>query len=189
MVAGAPFFFGDGEADGVVSGGSLAPGVAVGLEESVGDSAGVGVGEGEGLCFFFGEALGEKSGVGRGEDLCFFFGEADALDSAFSAGVGLPKAFFFFDEGDGDFSGLADGFGVGDFSASCFFFGAVELLLCFRGVGVGVGAKIFLILLPNDSSARACSATPASIAITKRAPAILLTRRIERESSTSASDE
>jgi hypothetical protein len=104
--------------------------------------------------------------------------------------VGLPEAFFFFEEeGDGDFSGVADGFGVGDLSASSFFFGAVELLRCFRGVGVGVGAKIFLILLPNDSSACARSATPRSIAIKKRVPAILLTRRMERESSISASDE
>jgi hypothetical protein len=177
MVAGAPFFFTDGEGDEVVGGGPLAPGVALGLEEGVGDS--VGVGEGEGLCFFFGEGRGEESGVGAG-DVFFFFGEADALGAGFSAGVGLPEAFFFFEEeGDGDFSGVADGFGVGDFSASSFFF-TVELLRCFRGVGVGVGAKTFLILLPNDSSACDRSAMPRSMAIKKRVPAILLTRRMER---------
>jgi hypothetical protein len=189
MVAGAPFLFADGEGDGVAPGDSLAPGVAVGLEEGAGDSTGVGVGDSEGLCFFFGEDLGEDSGVGVGEDFRFFFGEADALDSVFSAGVELSEAFFFFDEGDGDFSRVVDGFGPGDFSASSFFFGAVELLRCFRGVGVGVGAKIFLTLLPNDSSVRARSATPRSIAIKKKNPAILLTRRMERESSTSAGDE
>jgi hypothetical protein len=127
--------------------------------------------------------------VGIGE-VFFFFGEAEALGSAFSAGVGFPEAFFFFEEeGDGDFSGAADDFGVGDLSAFSFFFGAVELLRCFRGVGVGVGAKIFLILLPNDSSACARSATPRNMAIKKRVPAILLTRRMERENSTSTGDE
>jgi hypothetical protein len=188
MVAGAPFFFGEGEGDGVALARSLASGVAVGLEKGVGDSAGVGLGEGEGLCFFFGEGLGEESDVGVGE-VFLFFGEPDALGSDFSARSGLPEAFFFFDdEGDGDSSGGADGFGAGDFSAPSFFFGAVEVLRRFRGVGVGVGAKIFLILLPNDSSAGARSATPRNIAI-KRVPAILLTRRMERENSTSAGDE
>jgi hypothetical protein len=166
--------------------------VAVGLEDGVADS--VGVGEGEGLRFFFfveglgeesgvgagdvfcffGEGLGEESGVGAGE-VFFFFGEAVA--AGVSANVGLPEAFFFF-EGDGDFSGVADGFGVGDFSASSFFFGVGELLRCFRGVGVGVGAKIFLILLPNVSSAGARCAMPGSIAIRKKMPAMLLIRRM-----------
>lgn len=208
-MAGAPFFLGEG--DGVTLGVSSAPGVAVGLDKGSGDSPGVGVGDGEdfrfffgeGLgeesvsgvgedfFFFFGEALGEESGAGVGEDFCFFFGEADALGSASSAGVGLAETLFFFEEGgDGDFSGVADGFGAGDFSASSFFLGAVEDgLRCFRGVGVGVGAKIFLILLPNDSSARACSATPMSSELRKKMPAILLTRRMERESSTGEGDE
>ena len=188
MVAGAPFFFGDGEADGVASGGSLVPGVAVGLKEGVEESAGVGVGEG--LCLFFGTGLGEESGLGPVEDFCFFFGEADALSSGFSAGVGLPEVFFFFEEeGDGDFFGVTDGFGVGDLSSSSFFVGAVELLRCFRGVGVGVGAKIFLILLPNDSSACARWVAPRNIAIRKKVPTILLTCRMERESSTGAGGE
>ena len=108
--------------------------------------------KGEDLRFFFGEALGEESGTGVGEDFFFFFGEAEVLGPAFSVGVGLADVFFFFEEeGGGDFSGVAEGFGVGDFSAS-FFFDVVELWWCFRGAGVGVGAKIFLILLPNDSS-------------------------------------
>jgi hypothetical protein len=184
IVAGAPFFFADGEGDEAELGGSLAPSVADGLEEGVEDSVGVGVGEGERLCFFF----GEESGVGVGEDFRFFFGEAEAPGSGFCAGVGFSEAFLFFgEEGDGDFSGVADG--VGDFFASSFFFGAGELLRCFRGVGVGVGAKIFLILLPNDSSACTRSATPKSIASKKRVPAILLTHRMERESSTWPGDE
>lgn len=176
-MAGAPFFLTEGEGDGVALGVSSAPGVAVGLDEGSGDSAGDGVGDGEDLRFFFGEVLGEESGVGEG--FLFFFGEAVALGSAFSAGVGLAEAFFFFfeGEGDGDFSGVADGFGVGDFSASSFFFDAVEeVLRFFRGAGVGVGAKIFLILLPNDSSVHARSALPVNRAIRKRTPPILLSR-------------
>jgi len=185
MVAGAPFFLGEGV--GVTLGVSSASGVAVGPGEGSGDSAGVGVGD-EDLRFFFGEALGEESGVGVEDDFLFFLGEADALGSGFSVGVGLaavffffeeaealapgfstgvglPEAFFFFEEkGDGDFSGVGDGFGVGDFSASSFFFGAVELLRCLRGVGVGVGSKILLILLPNDSSAGARAAKLVRIA-------------------------
>jgi hypothetical protein len=199
IVAGAPFFLGEG--DGVTLGVSSASGVADGPDEGSGDSSGVGDGDdlcffffgealgeesgsgvGEDFFFFFGEALGEESGSGVGEDFFFFFGEADALGSAFSPGVGLGEIFFFFEgEGDGDFSGVADGFGVGDFSASSFFFGAGEdVLRCFFGAGVGVGAKIFLILLPNDSSVRARSALPAKTAISKRAPPILRTRRMER---------
>jgi hypothetical protein len=184
MVAGAPFFFGEGEGDGVAPGVSLAPGV--GLDDGAGDSVGVGDGAGECLRFFFGDALAEASGSGVGEDFFFLFGEAEALGSGFSVGVGLAEDFFFFDgEGDGDFSGVAEGFGAGDFSGSSFFFDAFELLRCFRGAGVGVGAKIFLILLPNDSSACPRFATLTSIAIRKRAPAIFLSRRMERESSTS----
>jgi hypothetical protein len=186
MVAGAPFFFSDGEGDWA----SLASGVVVALAEDVGESSGVGVGDGEGLCFFFEEGLGEDSSAGVGEDLFFLFGEADALGSGSSAGRRLPEAPFFLDgEGDGDFSGGADDFGAGDLSASSFFFGALELLRCFRDGGVGVGAKIFLNLLPNDSSACTRSATPRSIAIKKKAPAILRTRRIKREGSTRVGDE
>ena len=189
MVAGAPFFFAEGEGAGVALGGSLAAGVAVGLEEDVDGSAGVGVGEGEGFRFFLGEELGEESGVGV-VGAFFFLGERDALGSGVSEVLGLGNALrFFCEEGDGDSSGAADAPGVGDLSAPSFFFGAAEVLRCFRGAGVGVGAKIFLILLPNDSSACARPTTPSSIPIKKRVPAILLTRRMEREVSTSAGDE
>lgn len=186
MVAGAPFFLAEGEGDGVTLCVSPAPADAFGLGESAGDSVEVGVGDEEDLRFFFGEGLGDESGPGVGEDFFFFFGEAEALGSAFSVGVGLAVVLFFFEEeGEGDFSGVADGFDVGDFSASSFFFGVVGLLRFFRGAGVGVGAKIFLILLPNDSSACERSALHASIPIKRRARAILLTCRMEPESSTS----
>lgn len=178
-VAGAPFFLGDGE--GAVAGVSLAPGVGVGLDQDAGDSSGFGVGEADDLCFFFGEGLGDESGAGVEELFFFFFGEEAAVGSGVTAGVGLAEAFFFFDEGDGDFCGVVDGFGVGDLSAPSFFFDAVELLRCFRGAGVGLGEKIFLILLPSDSSAGTRATTPKSIAINKNAPAIALTRRMERE--------
>ena len=180
MVAGAPFFLADGEGDGVTLGVSSAPGVKVGLGEAAGDSAGVGEGEGLRFFFFFGEWLGEDSGAGVGEAL-FFPGEGDATGSDFTVGLGLGEAFLLFDgdgEGDGDFSGIGDGFGVGDFSGPSFFFVAVEFLRCFRGAGVGVGAKIFLILLPNDCSACARWAMPGSTAIRTRMPAIFLTCRM-----------
>ncbi len=211
MVAGAPFLFGEG--DGVTLGvSSSSPGAALGLGEGSGDSAGVGVGDEDLRFFFFGEALGEESGVGVEDDFFFFFVEAvalgsgssigaglaaaffffeetDGLASGFSSGAGLPEAFFFFEEeGEGDFSGVGDGFGVGDFSASSFFLVAVELLRCFFGAGVGVGAKIFLILLPNDCSAGADVAAPKRVAIKKREAAILLIRRMEWERSTGANE-
>jgi len=93
--------------------------VTLGLAETDGDSDGdaLGVGELLDFFFFFGDALGEDSGDGVGED------------------------FFFF--GEGDFSGVALGSGVGDFCA-------LDFVLCFRGVGVGVGAKIFFNSVPTD---------------------------------------
>jgi hypothetical protein len=154
-VAGAPFFFGEGETLGVGFGVWLASGDALALADGEGDSPGEGLGVGDALRFFFlADPVGEDSGVGLDEDF-FFFAEADALAYGVSDGVGLAAVFFF---GDGDFSGVAVGFGVGDFSAVDFFF------VCLRGVGVGVGAKIFLSLLPNDSSAGARTAKPVSIA-------------------------
>jgi hypothetical protein len=144
-VAGAPFFF--GEADGV----ALGFGVSLGPGDAEADSSGDGVGVGEPLRFFFLlDGLGEDSGDGVGDNF-FFFTEADGLED----GVGLSSDFFF---GDGDFSGDAVGFGVGDFSAVGFFF------VCFRGVGVGVGAKIFLISVPSDCAADARTAKLATIA-------------------------
>jgi hypothetical protein len=195
IVAGAPFFFGDGDADGVGFGVSPASGVSLGVADGSGDSAGDGVGlgdvfrffllldalaedsgagVGEGFLFFAeADALGEDSGVGLGEDF-FFFAEADALDGV-SEGVGLAEVFFF---GDGDFSGIALGFGVGDFSAVDFFF------VCLRGVGVGVGAKIFLSLVPKDSSAGARTAKP--VRVTQTSSSIRSARIGSGERSTSA---
>jgi hypothetical protein len=193
MVAGAPFFFGDGEGDGVSLGVSPVSGVVIGLEEGVEDSAGFGEGEGLRFFFFLREGLGDESGPGVGEEMLFFGdgetvgsgvfsgaglpedfffrdGEGDVTGWGFSTGLGLGEAFFFFeDEGDGDFSGVGDGFGAADFSTSSVFFGVVELLRCFRGVGVGVGAKIFLILLPNDCSA--CAGAPKFVRIVRPARA------------------
>jgi hypothetical protein len=172
-VAGAPFFFGDGDFDGLGFGVSPDSGVALGLAEGDGDSLGEGDGVGELFRFFFlVDAVGEDSGVGLGDDF-FFFAEADALGDGVSDGVGLAAAFFF---GDGDFSGVALGFGVGDFSAVDFFF------VCLWGVGVGVGAKIFLSLVPNVSSAGTRTAKPVSIA--QRINTIRSSRILERELST-----
>ncbi len=178
-MAGAPFFFGEG--DGLAVGLGLSVGVSVGLGED--DGVSVGVGEGDVFFFFFpGEALGEVSGVGVGEAFFFFLGEGEALSAGVSSGLGLGDALRFFPgEGEGDFSGVAAALGEGDFSATGVFFDVLELLRCLRGFGVGVGAKIFFILLPNDSSARTGAATPESIAIKKRAPAIFLIRRMRAE--------
>ncbi len=156
-MAGAPFFFGDGDVDGLGFGVSPNSGVALGLAEGAGDSPGAGLGVGDALRFFFLlDALGDDSGVGLG-DVFFFVAETDALGGGVSDGVELAAVFFF---GEGDFSGVALGFGVGDFSAVVFFF------VCLRGVGVGVGAKTFLSLSPNDSSADARTANPVNIAQT-----------------------
>jgi hypothetical protein len=174
-VAGAPFFFGDGDGDGLSFGVSPDSGAALGLAEDEGDSPTDGDGVGELLRFFFLlDAVGEDSGVGLGDNL-FFFAEAEGLGDGVSDGLGLAVAFFF---GDGDFSGIVLGFGVGDFSGVDFFFG------CLRGVGVGVGAKIFLSLVPNVSSAGARMATPVSIAQTTNT--IRSSRILESERSTSA---
>lgn len=160
----------------------MGPGLSVGVSVGLGEDDGVSVGVGEGDVFFFffpGEALGEDSGAGVGEAFFFFLGDGEALASGVSEGVGLGEALRFFPgDGDGDFSGVAAAFGEGDFSATGVFFDVLELLRCFRGAGVGVGAKIFFNLLPNDSSAWTCSTTPESIAIKNRAPTIFLTRRM-----------
>jgi len=158
-VAGAPFFFGEAEAV------ALGLGVSLGLGEAEADSSGDGVGVGELLRFFFLlDGLPEDSGVGVGEDF-FFFADEDGLGLGVAEGVGLAAAFFF---GDGEFSPE----GVGDSWEVDFFF------RCFRGVGVGVGARIFLSLVPNDSSAGARTAVAPIVAATKRASAILIVRCI-----------
>jgi hypothetical protein len=139
-------------------------GGALGIAEAAGLSDGEGVGVA--LCFFFLlDGLEVVSGVGLGDDF-FFFTDADGLEE----GVGLSAAFFF---ADGDFSGDAVGFGVGDFSAVDFFF------VCFLGVGVGVGAKIFFSSVPNDFAAGARTALRPIAPITKNPRAILIVRCIE----------
>ena len=188
-MAGAPFFFGVGEADDL--GVPLPSGVSLGDGEASGVSPGDGLGVGDNLCFFFLlEALGDDSGDGLGEDFFFFVVEADGVGDGVSEGVGLTEDFFFF--GDADFSGMAVGrgvcdfsavavgFGVGDFSAVDFFF------VCFRGVGVGVGAKIFFSLVPNDCSAGARSAKPVTKARQARAVNTVRAGRMASDSSTSA---
>ncbi|HWN65664.1 MAG TPA: hypothetical protein VNN24_08250, partial [Candidatus Binatus sp.] len=79
------------------------------------------------------------------------------VEDGYALGLGVGDLFFRFDFVSGE--GLADGAG------EIFFFGEavgdglgvdfpVERFRCFRdGVGVGVGSKIFLIFVPNDSSA------------------------------------
>ena|GEM_PF-1317688 len=174
MVAGAPFFFSFGEGDGVGLDDALASGIAEGVSGDDGDSTGIG--DGDAFFFFRGEVLGELSGVGLGEVFFFFFGEAEALASDFAEGVGLGDAFCFFaGEGVGDFSGVARGLGDGDFSVVSFL--TVELLRCFRGAGVGVGAKIFLSLLPNDSSAGARTAKFVTITRPARTPSPMANAR------------
>jgi hypothetical protein len=165
IVAGAPFFFGEADADGFgVSAGEI---VALGFAEAEGDSSGDGDGVGEALRFFFLLALGEDSGEGLGDDF-FFFGEEVAAASGVSDGVGVAVVFFFF--GEADFSGVGLSFGVGDFSAVAFFF--------LRGVGVGVGAKIFFSLFPSDSSAGARTTPKPINARIKSATAGVIVRRI-----------
>ena len=100
--------------------------MGVSVDSGVGVSVGEGVGEV--LCFLLAEGVADSSGVGVGED---FLRRLELTD-----GLGDDVAFAFTD-------------GIGE--ADSFF---VDVFLrCFRGVGVGVGWRIFLILSPNDSSA------------------------------------
>jgi hypothetical protein len=78
--------------------------------------------------------------------LCFDFAFGVAV------GVGVGEAFLCFGEGEGDGVGVA-------FFDECF--------RCFP-LGVGVGSKAFLILVPNDSCAGfAASTAQNKIAIIK----------------------
>ena len=169
IVAGAPFFFGDWEAEGDEDGLSSGVVVASGAGDGEADPSGDGVGVATPFFFFFlPEALAEASGEGVGEPFFFFFADADELASGVSAGVGLALDFFF-GEADGDFSGDAVGFGVADFSAVAFFF----VFLC----GVGVGASMFFSLVPNDCWADACSGRATKMAAqSKRAVASTVDR-------------
>jgi hypothetical protein len=93
-----------------------------------------GCGEREGLGVSVGVGGGVSSGLGVGDFLlCLCFVSGVGL------GDGVGEIFFRLGEAVGD------GLGVGFFA---------ERFLCLRaGAGVGVGAKIFLIFVPNDSSA------------------------------------
>jgi hypothetical protein len=99
-------------------------------------------GDGEGLGVSVGPGDGVSSGLGVGDFfLCFRFVSGVAL------GDGVGEVFLCLAVGVGD------GLGV-DF--------VVALFLCLRfGTGVGV-AKIFLIFLPNDSSAGLETATASN---------------------------
>jgi hypothetical protein len=99
---------------------------------------------------------GDAVGVGVGDNfLC--------VDFVFGVGLGdgVGEIFFLFGEAVGD--GLGSDFFTGRFR-------------CFRvGVAVGVGSKIFLIFVPNDSSAAPGAATPAKkIAPITRARSVVL---------------
>jgi hypothetical protein len=93
--------------------------------------------------------------------------------------LGVGDLFFRFDFVSG--GGLADGAGeiflfgeaVGDGLGVDF---PVERFRCFRGgVGVGVGSKIFLTFVPNDSSAAPGAAiVPNKIATMRKSRSIAL---------------
>jgi len=89
------------------------------------------------------EGLGVSVGLGTGLSSGVAVGVVDALlrfDFVFGVGLGdgVGEIFFRF--------GVAVGEGVGDVFLA-------ERFRCLRvGAGVGVGSKIFLIVVPNDSS-------------------------------------
>jgi hypothetical protein len=104
--------------------------VSRGVAKAGAVSVGLGDGVSAGAAVADGEAV--DAGVGDG-----FF----CLDFVFGVGLGDGVGEAFFLPGDA----VGDGVSAG-FLAGCF--------RCFRvGVGVGVGSKIFLIFVPNDSSA------------------------------------
>jgi hypothetical protein len=178
-VAGAPFFFGEGEPDGDSFGVPLASGLGLGLADSVGVSPGEGLGVGDVLRFFFLPTLGEDSGDGLGEDF-FFFGEADGLGEGVSEAVGVAEAFFFFVEAEELGPGVSDGVG----EAVTFCFGEADLAAAdvdfffFRGAGVGVGAKIFFNSVPSDCAAGADGANLARTVTTATATIVSILRRM-----------
>ena len=98
----------------------------------------------------FGQPFFPRAGSGVSSGLADGVSVADGD----SLGVGVGDAFLrlLFGVGDGvgeAFFRLAEAVGVG--VGDTFF---AEVFRCFRvGVGVGLGARIFWIFLPNDSSA------------------------------------
>jgi hypothetical protein len=139
VALGAPCFFdGDGDSSGVAVGDRISDGDV--------DPVGVSTGSGVGEVFFFrcGEALGESMG-----EVVFFFGLGDG-DSDSSSVDELPLFLG---------NGVTDG--VGDF------FFVADALFFFRGFGVGVGVEtIFLMLSPNDCSARTGASSDSRIEMT-----------------------
>lgn len=101
-----------------------------------GGAVGCGVSVGPGVSVSSGVAVAEGDAPGLGEgDLFLRF----RFVSGVGLGDGVGETFFRFGEAVGE--GLGE-----DFPA--------ERFRCFRiGVGVGVASKIFLIFVPNDSSA------------------------------------
>jgi hypothetical protein len=99
-----------------------------------------GVAVGDGVSMGVAVAAGDADGVGVGDPfLRFDFGVVAGLEE------GVGEIFFCFGEAEGD------GLGVGFFA---------DRFRCLRaGVGVGVGSKIFVSVLPNDSSAASATRT------------------------------
>jgi len=154
--AGRLFFsLGEGEGVGEVSGLGLVAGDGLGEGELSGEGLGVGevffffpdFGEGEGELLAFGLADGSGVTFGLGVGDALGFGEAlafgDGLAFGEALGLGLGEPIFALGEGEG----------VG------LFFAALEV---FRFFGTGVGSKMRLIFVPNDSSACNCGIRPPS---------------------------
>ena len=113
-----------------------------------GGAVGCGVSVGPGVSVSSGVAVAEGDAPGLGEgDLFLRF----RFVSGVGLGDGVGETFFRFGEAVGE--GLGE-----DFPA--------ERFRCFRiVVGVGVASKIFLIFVPNDSSAASATRTvPSNIA-------------------------
>ncbi len=120
---------------------ALGEGVTLGVSVGDGDDDTLSDGDEDG------EAVGDGEFAGLGEGLCFREGEPEADFSLSGVGPGLVLRTVF---------GLPDALGVG--LGVSFPSLLLEAFRCLRdGVGVG-GAKIFLILSPNDSSAARDSA-------------------------------
>ena len=117
-----------------------------------GGAVGCGVWVGPGVSVSSGVAVADADALGLGVGDLFF---PLRFVSGVGLGDGVGEIFFRFGEA------LGEGLGV-DFLAGRF--------RCFRiGVGVGVGSKIFLIFVPNDSSALpGTTFIPKQIATTKR---------------------
>jgi hypothetical protein len=106
------------------------------------------------------------------------WGVSVGLGDGVSSGLGVGDPFLCFRGvglGDGDGVGeifLCFGEAVGDGLGVAFF---AERFRCLRGAGVGVGAKIFLIFVPNDSSAPpGVTIAPKQIVASKRILRIIL---------------